>query len=146
VSGSDETVRVWELNTGKLLNTLKGHTNIVSSLAVTSDNSKIVSGSTYGTIKVWELNTGKLLKTLKGHSDYVNCVAITSDNSKIVSGSYDQTIKVWDLDKEKYYLRYRFDCPILCTTISKNGNMIIVGNSSGSLYTSLLKGRNLNMA
>lgn len=87
-------------NVDKPLNTLKGHSDSVNSVAITSDN-KIVSGSHDKTIKVWDLKTGKLLNTLKGHSKLVKSVAITSDNSKIVSGSFDNTIKVWELNTGK---------------------------------------------
>jgi WD40 repeat protein len=72
VSGPDNTIKIWDLNTGKLLNTLGGHSYNVTSLAITTDNSKIVSGSDDKTIKVWDLDTGKLLNTLEGHSKPVN--------------------------------------------------------------------------
>ena len=115
VSGSwDETIKVWDLNTGTLLNTLKGYSD-VSSVAISSDNSKIVSGSDDKTIKVWDLNTGTLLNTLKGYSGDVSSVAISSDNSKIVSGSDDKTIKVWDLNTgtlAKHFRRSYFCCQL----------------------------------
>ena len=47
VSGSsdwDKTIKVWDLHTGKLLNTLEGHSHSVDSVAISPDNSKIVSG------------------------------------------------------------------------------------------------------
>ena len=99
----DDTIKVWELNTGRLLNTLEGHSSAVYSVAISSDNSKIVSGSGRWdkTIKVWDLNTGKLLNTLEGHSSWVSSLAISSDNSKIVSGSADKTIKIWNLNTGK---------------------------------------------
>ena len=65
VSGSggyDNTIKVWDLNTGKLLSTLKGHNDHIYSVAISPDNTKIVSGSYDNTIKVWDLNTGKLLR------------------------------------------------------------------------------------
>jgi hypothetical protein len=97
VSGSwDKTIKVWELNTGRLLNTLEV-SSPVTSVAISSDNSKIASGSWDKTIKVWELNTGRLLNTFEGRSFGVTSVAISSDNSKIASTSSDNTIKVWDL-------------------------------------------------
>ena len=58
-----------------LIMTLEGHTSPVRSIAITSDNIKIVSGSDDKTIKVWDLNNGKLLNTLEGHSSEVHSVA-----------------------------------------------------------------------
>jgi WD40 repeat protein len=51
--GEDFSVRVWELATGKLEATLKGHTNYIKSLAITPDGRKIVSGSFDRTVRVW---------------------------------------------------------------------------------------------
>ena len=39
----------------KLINTLKGHTNWVLSLAISPDNKKIVSGSSDNTIRIWDI-------------------------------------------------------------------------------------------
>ena len=57
VSGSsDNTIKVWDLSTGKDLLTLKGHKDIVDAVAITPDGTKIVSGSVDKTIKVWDFN------------------------------------------------------------------------------------------
>jgi WD40 repeat protein len=90
---SDKTIKVWDLNTGKLLNNLEGHSEDVMSVAITSDNSKIVSGYRDKTIKIWDLNTCKLLNNLEGHAEMVDALAVTTDNSKIVSASRDKTIR-----------------------------------------------------
>ena len=44
-----------------LIRTLDGHSSHVESVAISPDNTKIVSGSNDNTIKVWGLDTGKLL-------------------------------------------------------------------------------------
>jgi WD40 repeat protein len=55
VSGSvDNTVRVWDGATGHETLTLRGHTAVVSSVAVSPDGKRIVSGSADGTLKVWD--------------------------------------------------------------------------------------------
>jgi len=55
VSGSpDQTVKVWEAQTGKEALTLKGHTGGVLSVAFSADSKRIVSGSTDQTVKVWD--------------------------------------------------------------------------------------------
>jgi len=108
ISGSDDnTIKIWNLNTGNYfqalitynyLQTLKGHTNTVKSLCITTDNQKIISGSADKTIKIWALETGMLLKTLIGHESYVNTVYVINDNTFIISGSNDTTIKIWNLE------------------------------------------------
>jgi WD40 repeat protein len=46
VSGSeDRTVKVWELESGRLLRSLEGHTDDVNAVAVSPDGRFIVSGS-----------------------------------------------------------------------------------------------------
>ena len=53
VSGSDdETIRVWNVDTGECILTLKGHTGNVYSVGFNHDGTKIVSGSFDQTIRV----------------------------------------------------------------------------------------------
>ena len=89
---------MWGLDTGKLLSTLKGHSDSVRSVTISPDNKKVVSGSDDNSIKVWELDTGRLLNDIRAIEGYSSDIpiAITSDNKKIVSGSDDKTIRVWE--------------------------------------------------
>ena len=91
-SGDDDnTIKLWNLTTGKLLRTLHGHSDTVS-----SDGQILASGSWDNTIKLWNLSTGKLLRTLSKHSSAIYSVAISPNGQIIASGS-DDTIKLWDL-------------------------------------------------
>ena len=94
----DKTLKVWDLETGRVLRTLKGHSNTVSCMAVTANGKGLVSGSWDKTLKVWDLETGSPLRTLEGHSASVNSVALTSGGKWVVSASKDKTLKVWDLE------------------------------------------------
>ena len=99
VSGSsDNTLKVWDLGTGRALRTLEGHWDVVGGVAVTPDGKRAVSASFDETLKVWDLDSGRELRTLKGHSASVYGVAVTPDGKRAVSASFDETLKVWDLD------------------------------------------------
>ena len=54
ISGSaDETIKIWDANTGECLKTLEGHLDIIWSVAFSLDGTKIISGSDDTTIKIW---------------------------------------------------------------------------------------------
>ncbi len=92
ISGSlDNTLKVWDVRTGRCIRTLFGHVEGVWSLDV--DKLRIVSASHDRTIKIWDRDTGLCQNTLVGHKGAVTCVSLTDD--KIVSGSDDGDIKVW---------------------------------------------------
>ncbi|GCL41668.1 protein kinase domain-containing protein [Dolichospermum planctonicum] len=86
---------------GNLLQTLKGHSHGVSSVAYSPDGQTLASGSYDKTIKLWNVNTGKLLQTLEGHSDWVWSVAYSPDGQTLASESSDGTIKLWNVKTGK---------------------------------------------
>jgi len=85
---------VWDLASGKELQTLAGHSGWVNGVAVTPDGKRAVSASENETLKVWDLESGKKLQTLAGHSDGVSGVAVTADRKRAVSASWEQTLPV----------------------------------------------------
>ena len=99
VSGSsDGTIRVWLVETGERLWTLKGHTWVIRSVSITPDGKTAVSGSYDETIRVWDAENGICLRVLKENTGRVRYVSITSDGKKVISASEDKVLRVWDID------------------------------------------------
>ena len=97
-ASGDNTLKVWDLESGQELRTLAGHSDPVYGVAVTADGRRAVSASGDNTLKVWDLESGQELRTLAGHSAFVSGVAVTADGRRAVSASGDNTLKVWDLE------------------------------------------------
>ncbi|MBV8833199.1 MAG: hypothetical protein JO108_28720, partial [Acidobacteriaceae bacterium] len=95
-ASADNTLKVWELASGRELRTLQGHSP-VNGVAVSADGQLAVSASEDYTLKVWDVESGRELRTLQGHSDTVNGVAVSADGRLAVSASMDRTLKVWEL-------------------------------------------------
>lgn len=97
-SGSqDRTIKLWDVNTGKLLNVCRGHKRGIWSVTFSDVDKIIASASGDGTIRVWNVNNGSCLRTMEGHvsTGGVVKVCFMSRGRQIVSGGGDGVMKVW---------------------------------------------------
>ncbi len=78
---------------------LKGHSNSVSSLAISPDV-KIFATSGRNldsTVRLWGLPDGQHLRTLRGYSVSAYSLAISPDGKILASGNYNDTVRLWRL-------------------------------------------------
>ena len=85
-----------DATTGICTSTLSGHTNLVRSLAFSSDGRSLVSGSHDKTVRLWDVQTGGVIRSFHGHTGWVVSVSISPDQTTIASGSQDKTVCLWN--------------------------------------------------
>lgn len=95
-SSCDSTIKIWDVESSRLINTLKGHNDIINYADFSPDGKRIVSGSDDKTVKIWDAETGQVLRTLVGQTENVNTSAFSPDGRQIVSADDDGFIRVWD--------------------------------------------------
>ncbi len=95
-TGSDDnTIKLWDMNTGQVIRTLQGHSWSVLAVTFDASGEALLSASRDNTIKVWRVSTGEEIATLTGHVDSVSAVAVSPGAQLIASGSRDKAIKLW---------------------------------------------------
>jgi WD40 repeat protein len=100
VSGSlDDTLRLWNWQSGALLHTLPGHSRGVNDVAIDPRGQQLVSCGDDATVKVWHLEDGRLRHVLKGHFKDVTAIALGSGGNLVASASEDSTLKLWNLSR-----------------------------------------------
>lgn len=90
----DNTVKIWDVKTGKCIRTQFGHIEGVWSIA--ADTFRVISGSHDKSIKIWDLQNGQCMHTFVNSSS-VTCVGL--GDSCVVCGLENGEVKM-----------YRFDC------------------------------------
>ena len=92
------TIRLWDVESGRELRMLTGHSGIVNSVTFSPDGRMALSGGSDNTIKLWDVESGRELRTFTGHSKGVSSVAFSPDGRTILSASEDRTIRLWDVE------------------------------------------------
>ena len=96
----DNTIRFWDVATGKALNTLS-HLSAIKSVSFSPDGTTIASGAGDNNVHLWDVATGEHITTLHGHTNEVLSVSFSPDGSTLASGSYDNTVKLWNVGAGK---------------------------------------------
>ena len=120
---------------GKPYKSLHGHNHFVSSLALNSDNTKLVSGSWDKTIRLWDLESCKSEVIFKGHTKDVLSVGFSHDERLIFSGAMDNTLKYWNTKGELKFDNNQFNGWVSCISnfTKDKQNYIAVGSWDGSV-------------
>ena len=98
--GSDGTIVLWDLETGRRKREFRPHDGGVLAVALTPDGRLGASGGQDGLVAVWE-DSGTRVVKLSGHKGPVHAVALAADGAIAVSGGEDGTVRVWDLRSEQ---------------------------------------------
>ena len=92
-----KTIKLWDVTSGRGLQTLVGHTGDVGSVAFSHDGRTLASGSEDTTIKLWDVASGRELQTLAAHARVVFSVAFSPDGHILATGCGGPAVKLWDL-------------------------------------------------
>src|SRR5207247_839958 len=93
---TDGAIEVWHIQQEKRLASLTGHQGGIRGLAITRDNSSVLSASSDGRVILWNLITQRG-EALGGRMNSYNCVADSLDGRRVAAGADDGTIRIWDL-------------------------------------------------
>ncbi|GBE86789.1 hypothetical protein SCP_1000310 [Sparassis crispa] len=99
VSGSDDgSLMLWDVESGRELDTITEHTNSICALAVSPDGHTLLSAARDGLVLVWDVHAeGVTVRGRRdGHDGSVNALAIAPNGRTIAMGSADYTVSLWD--------------------------------------------------
>ncbi|KAF4342879.1 vegetatible incompatibility het-e-1 [Fusarium beomiforme] len=95
-SGSpDETVRIWDTDTGRCQYVLEGHHGFVHSVAFFPDTKRLASTSDENQVKIWDTETGACLYTLDFQNE--RKLVLSQNGVHLAVVSYDWAVSIWDL-------------------------------------------------
>ncbi|ETO07197.1 G-protein beta WD-40 repeats containing protein [Reticulomyxa filosa] len=128
VSASEDiTITIWDIESGKIIGVLIGHSNTINDVQFSPDGHKMLSCSDDNTIILWDVELCTPIIKLEGHEERVTNARFSPDGSTIVSGSADKTIRIWDVNfGRELMILERSAGEINHTEFSPDGQQIMV--------------------
>lgn len=94
--GKDRLGHVWNLETGELTASLRGHSAYVNEVTFSPSGKQLITAGEDGVLRRWDLDTPHSPAVLRGHQRSVDAVAWSSDGLSLISASRDGTLRTWD--------------------------------------------------
>ncbi|MCJ8281728.1 MAG: hypothetical protein MJK14_18190 [Rivularia sp. ALOHA_DT_140] len=98
-ASNDKTVKIWQNNTGKLLQTLS-HKDNVYAVTFSQDNKFVITGSKNKKLNLWSLN-GKLINSIEAHQGKIKEIEFSPNDNIFASVDMKDNVILWNFDIEE---------------------------------------------
>lgn len=134
-AGTDQTIRLWETDTGRDVRILRGHMGSIHALAFSPNGKILASGSADTSIRIWNVETGRELKAVTTSFGAVRAVTFSKDGKMIATGGNDGDFRLWEagLEKELKSVRGAFGV-VYSIAFSPDGTLLATGTSDTKIH------------
>lgn len=128
-------LRLFDVNGWKLKTVLRGHEDVVASIAFRPDGKKLVSASFDKTARIWDLATLKTDAILEPHTDFIYAAAWSPDGNFLATASKDRTVKLTDANTRQGKLTFSgMSQDVLAVGFNHDGARVLSSGYEAGIY------------
>ena len=125
---------LWDVPTGRHIQSFTGHTGSCSCLALAPSSSFLLTGAHDGTARLWETFTGRQIGEFPGHVDWVGTVAFCPGEQRVITADARGNAWLWEVETGQRLLTFERDAlPDRCVAFSGDGRLVLVEQARGEM-------------
>ena len=138
VTGSAESVKVWNRSSGKCVTTITDGVEYALCSVFAPGDRYVIIGTKTGKLQIFDISSAELLKTIDGSEDLLPIwsICLSPNSQGLVSGSEDKLVKFWNFDllfnqntntrqlALEHKRTLKMDEGVLCVRVSPNGKFV----------------------
>jgi len=139
-ASSDNTARIWDVETGKQLTRME-YDGSIDAVTFSPDGKYLATASSDNTARIWDVETGKQ-KARMQHDDFVDAVTFSPDGKYLATASSD-TARIWNVETGKQKARMQHDDFVDAVTFSPDGKYLATTSSDTARIWDVETGKQL---
>lgn len=129
----DQTVRIWDRASGRVVHTLRTANKKIACLAYSPKGRWLAAGGDAKTVTIWDAVSGAEHLTLTGHTLSIRSVAFSPDEALLAAGGHDKMVRVWDLTTRAPQTLTGHSSAVFSVAFGPNGRQLASADMDGSI-------------
>ena len=131
---ADKFVKVWEVDSAKLVRSYEGHTNHVLGVSWKADGATLASAGADNAIKIWNVETGEQRRTIANYEKQVTSLSFIGITDNICSCGGDKTVKFHRAGDGGNYRGFPGMTDfVYAVTATRNEGLVLAAGEDGSI-------------
>ncbi|MCP4695894.1 MAG: CHAT domain-containing protein [Gammaproteobacteria bacterium] len=132
----DNTVRLWDVQSGRVLHTLSGHEDTVWHTVFSPDGTQLVTVSHDNAMRLWNVQSGRVLHThtLSWHENGFNRAAFSPDVTQLATVSKYWSVVLWDVQSGQVLHTLRHEDNVNRAAFSPDGTQLVTTSDDNTAW------------
>ncbi len=134
VGADDGAVFVWDLPTGRLVHSLRGHTGPIWDMAFGPEGAVLLSVSGDGTGSIWDMSTGAQRSVIPSNGAPLLAAAFSPSGDVVAIGSWSGAVSLWNpVSADQVATLHRHGAPVRAVAFTPDGEQLASGAADGTV-------------
>ncbi len=132
----DHTIKVWDVESVRVVHTFTGHQDKVLALAYSADGRYLASAGLDGTVRIWDESSDRPTAILASRNRCVQSIAFTPDGHRLIACGEAGVAEVWKTDEsslERTILVEPERMPLYSAAVSPDGKTFALAGLDGRI-------------